>query len=277
MEIIKLEQIPILTSKIDEVSEQVDARIKALDLDKQVATPQTVKALKKTRAELNNEFKTFEEQRKSIKNVIYEPFTKFEVKYKDKIATKYKEADALLKDLIFSVEDKIKSEKAEKLKAYFNELCEAKEIDFLTFEQLNLNVTLSASEKSLKEQVNEFVKTIEKDLDLIKCVPESEDFKTDVLVEYKRSFDVNQALKIVQERKKQKELELQRIAEQKAKAEEVKEETLKVEEQPKQEILHAPVVEKQPKVLQATFTVKGTMEQLRTLKQFLINNNIEIL
>ena len=39
--------------------------------------------------------------------------------------------------------------------------------------------------------------------------------------------------------------------------------------------LHHPKVKAEPKILMAKFSVKGTLEQLTTLKQYLIDNNLE--
>ena len=77
-----------------------------------------------------------------------------------------------------------------------------------------------------------------------------------------------------QERKKAKEEELKRIeAEKEALVNRVE---TPVTEAPK-EILQAPKVEETPKLVETQFRVRGTIEQLKALKQFIIENNIEIL
>ena len=153
-------------------------------------------------------------------------------------------------------------------------MCQSLQIDFLTFEQVKLNVTLSASEKSLKETITAFVEGVNKDLDLLKSIPESDEFKAEVLHDYKKSLDMANALRITQERKKAKEEELKRIeAEKEALANRVE---TPVIEAPK-EILQAPMVEETPKLVETQFRVRGTIEQLKALKQFIIENNIEIL
>ena len=146
------------------------------------------------------------------------------------------------------------------------------QIDFLTFEQVKLNVTLSASEKSLKETITAFVEGVKKDLDLLKSIPESDEFKAEVLHDYKKSLDMANALRITQERKKAKEEELKRIEEQKIDV--VKNATTA---EPQKEVLQAPMVEETPKLVETQFRVRGTIEQLKALKQFIIENNIEIL
>jgi hypothetical protein rflaF_12821 len=271
--LITLQQEPVIIyEKIKSVGEEVQKRISDLNLENQLVTEDTIKAVKGIRTDLNKEFATFEEQRKFIKNAVTKPYQEFEEKYKEFIATHYNNADNTLKNKISDFENKLKEDKAERLKSYFTELCQSLQIDFLTFEQVNINVTLSASEKSLKETITAFVEGVNKDLDLLKSIPESDEFKAEVLHDYKKSLDMANALRITQERKKAKEEELKRIEEQKIDV--VKNATTA---EPQKEVLQAPMVEETPKLVETQFRVRGTIEQLKALKQFIIENNIEIL
>lgn len=271
--LITLQQEPVIIyEKIKSVGEEVQKRISDLNLENQLVTEDTIKAVKGIRTDLNKEFAAFEEQRKFIKNAVTKPYQEFEEKYKEFIATHYNNADNTLKNKISDFENKLKEDKAERLKSYFTELCQSLQIDFLTFEQVKLNVTLSASEKSLKETITAFVEGVNKDLDLLKSIPESDEFKAEVLHDYKKSLDMANALRITQERKKAKEEELKRIEEQKIDV--VKNATTA---EPQKEVLQAPKVEETPKLVETQFRVRGTIEQLKALKQFIIENNIEIL
>ena len=271
--LITLQQEPVIIyEKIKSVGEEVQKRISDLNLENQLVTEDTIKAVKGIRTDLNKEFAAFEEQRKFIKNAVTKPYQEFEEKYKEFIATHYNNADNTLKNKISDFENKLKEDKAESLKFYFTELCQSLQIDFLTFGQVKLNVTLSASEKSLKETISAFVEGIKKDLDLLKSIPESDEFKAEVLHDYKKSLDMANALRITQERKKAKEEELKRIEEQKI---DVAKNATTAE--PQKEVLQAPKVEETPKLVETQFRVRGTIEQLKALKQFIIENNIEIL
>lgn len=271
--LITLQQEPVIIyEKIKSVGEEVQKRISDLNLENQLVTEDTIKAVKGIRTDLNKEFATFEEQRKFIKNAVTKPYQEFEEKYKEFIATHYNNADNTLKNKISDFENKLKEDKAERLKSYFTELCQSLQIDFLTFEQVKLNVTLSASEKSLKETISAFVEGVKKDLDLLKSIPESDEFKAEVLHDYKKSLDMANALRITQERKKAKEEELKRIEEQKI---DVVKNATTAESQ--KEVLQAPKIEETPKLVETQFRVRGTIEQLKALKQFIIENNIEIL
>lgn len=63
-------------------------------------------------------------------------------------------------------------------------------IDFVTFEQANIGITLSASLKSLKEQAKNFADRISDDLMLI----QTQENKAEILVEYKNTLNVSHRL-----------------------------------------------------------------------------------
>jgi hypothetical protein len=178
-----------------------------LQIDTLVATPETVKALKDLRAELNKELKTFEEQRLMVKKAVSDPYAKFEELYKTEISEKYTQAVSKLKDKIAIVETKIKDDKLVEIKAYFAELCVAEKLDFLTWEVLGIEVNLSTTVKKYRDNINEFVTKVQTELALIA----TNEFKAEILVEYKGSLNVADAITKVQTRKKKEAEEKERI------------------------------------------------------------------
>lgn len=272
--IIILKQEPIISyDKIESVGQEVAERISDLNLENQIVTEDSISAVKKTRAELNKEFEVFEKQRKLIKEAVHAPYSEFEDKYKKFIAKHYNAADDTLKRKISNFEDQLKSDKENEVNEYFTELCQSKGIDFINISKLGLKITLSASLKSLKDQVNAFVEARAKDLETLENIPKSDEFKNEVLFEYKKSLDMPSALRLVQERHKAtKEAEFKKQAEVEAKAQE----RTPVTEPQKTEPLQAPKVEA-PEIYETTFKVQGTKEQLKALKHFIIDNNIKIL
>lgn len=204
---IELKQKPVIVHQLQEAGKKVTERIDSLELDKQVATEETVKSLKSTRAELNKELADFESQRKAIKDAVSNPYLEFESVYKIEISEKYKAADTLLKDKIDLVEDKVKTEKKNVLIDYFTEFCASMQIDFIQFDNLNLNITLSTSEKKYKEQINEFINKVNDDLMLIK----STDFEAEIMAEYKKTLNASAAITSVKTRKENERLEAERI------------------------------------------------------------------
>ena len=194
---IQLVQLPIIKHKLKEVGNSVTKRIEELEIDKQIVTVDTVKSIKNLRSNLNKELKEFEQQRKSIKDGINNPYIEFENIYKTEISEKYKSAIDVLKDKIDFVENKIKTEKKESVESYFNELCIAEKIDFISFGKLGIKPNLSTSEKKYKEQVYDYISKVNDDLKLIKTT----DFEAEILTEYKSSLNVAEAITKVKTRK----------------------------------------------------------------------------
>lgn len=204
---IKITQYPVISHKLIEAGKNVTKRIEDLELEKQVATVETVKALKDLRAELNKELENLETQRKAIKEGVNKPYLEFEDVYKTEISEKYKSAIDLLKDKIASVENKVKADKKLSVESYFNELCQTEKIDFIKFEKLGIDINLSTTEKKYKEQVYEYVTKLNDDLALIK----STDFEAEILTEYKLSLNVSNAITTVKNRKESEEKETARL------------------------------------------------------------------
>ena len=285
-QLITLQQPPIIIyERIKAVGQQIEAKIAELNLDNQLVTEATWKSAKDTRTMLRKELEVFETQRKFIKEQVNAPYEAFEKAYKEYIKVHYDKADSTLKSKIDEVQNRLITDKSERIKEYFTELCQSQGIDFLIFERLSLNITLSASDKSLKEQVAGFVSEVSKSLQLIESLSDPNEFKAEVLTEYKQTLDVTRAIQNAQYRKQQREAELQRIEEQKKRAEQAR---LATEERARETApLQAPAqvqpvqeaTQAQPahELVQTTFTVQGTREQLQALKQYIISNNIQIL
>lgn len=207
---IKLVQKPVISHQLKVIGESVTKRIQELDIDSLVATADTVKALKDMRADLNKELKNYEDQRKYIKGAINEPYSQFEDLYKTEISEKYSGAIEQLKEKIASVENEIKEDKESKVREYFKEVCAAEKVDFVTWEHLGIEINLSTSLKKYKEQVAEFVSKVRDDLELIA----QNDHHAEILVEYKRTLNVAQAITTVSKRKEDEKTEQERIKQQ---------------------------------------------------------------
>ena len=293
-QLITLKQAPIIVyEKIKAVGQQIEAKIAELNLDNQLVTEDTLKSAKNTRSMLRKELAVFEEQRKFIKEQVNVPYKAFEKAYKEHIEVHYDKADSTLKSKIDEVQNRLITDKSARIKEYFTELCQSQNIDFLIFERLPLNITLSASDKSLKEQVAGFVGEVSKSLQLIESLNEPDEFKAEMLTEYKQTLDVTRAIQNAQYRKQQREAELQRIEAQRVAAEQARlaAEARARETAPLQapaqvnEVQPAAPVQPEPvqeavqdydnEIVQAAFTVIGTRAQLRALRTFLETNNIQ--
>ena len=285
-DLIVVKQLPQIEEHLKELSLDVDKKVE--NAKNLVCTEENVTTIKQVRASLNKEFKEVENQRKIVKEQILAPYMQFEEIYKMYISDKYKSADNDLKAKIDSTENELKNIKEQEIKDYFEEYKKANNIDFVTYLQARINVTLSASRKSLKEQAKQFIDKIVDDLKLI----DTQEHKTEILVEYKQSLNVSQAITSVtnrfkaieEEKKRQEELKRKQLEEAQRRADEsIRAQTEATRQAlenfiPKTEetILQAPVIEeKQEEILTLRFTVKGTRTKLRELKQFLENGGYD--
>lgn len=276
-ELIVVKQLPIIQERLKELSTEIDKKVE--NAKSLICTEETVKEVKQVRADLNKDFKDLEMQRKLVKEQVLAPYMQFEEIYKQYVSDKYKNADIELKNKVDSIENELKNRKEQEIRDYFEEYKTANNIDFITYGQARINVTLSASMKSLKEQAKQFIDKIVDDLKLI----ETQEHKAEILVEYKQSLNVGNAITTVtnrfraieEEKRRQEELKQRQLEE----AKRIVEQNIKIQEEATKkaldnfvapEVLQVPVIEeKQEKILTLKFTVKGTRTKLKELKQFL--------
>lgn len=275
-EIIIVKQLPIIQEQLQKIKVDVTDKVNmALSL---VCTPETVKTVKDIRAELTKDFNWWEDKRKEVKNAIMKPYNDFEAVYKENITDIFKNADTELKDKIDSVENELKEKKRAKIKEYFNEYLVSKNIDFLTFEMANINITLSVSEKKLKEQSKAFIDRVCDDLNLI----DTQEHKDEILYHYKKIdggvfLNASRTITLVNEKYKTIEEEKAKEEERKAKERAIKEAAAKVEKitPPTVEPITPPTVEESDPVLTLVFKVTATKSKLRILKEFLNEKGYE--
>lgn len=269
-DLIEVKQLPVIEEQLRSVSTVIDERVK--NATSLVCTEESVKTIKEIRAELNKDYKEFESKRKLVKEQVLKPYNDFENVYKECISDKFKNADIILKGKIDNVENELKAKKEQEIKDYFEEYKTANNIDFITYGQARINVTLSSSMKSLKEQAKQFIDKIVDDLKLI----ETQEHKTEILVEYKQTLNVSQAITSVTNGFKAIEEEKKKIEQEKELQKFVVDTAKESDKYSEQIILNAPVTEeKQEEILTLKFTVKGTRTKLRELKQFLENGGYD--
>lgn len=266
-ELIVVKQLPIIQERLKELSTEIDKKVE--NAKSLICTEETVKEVKQVRVDLNKDFKDLEMKRKLVKEQVLAPYMQFEEIYKQYVSDKYKNADIELKNKVDSIENELKNRKEQEIRDYFEEYKAANNIDFIAYGQARINVTLSASMKSLKEQAKQFIDKIVDDLKLI----ETQEHKTEILVEYKQTLNVSQAItsvtnrfKAIEEEKKRKEQKVVNIE-----MNENHEITQKSYEQ-LENVFNKPLEqpkEENEKILTLKFTVRGTRTKLRELKRFL--------
>ena len=271
-DLIIVKQLPQIEEHLKELSAEIDKKVEyAKSL---VCTEENVKVIKQVRADLNKEFKELEAQRKNVKEQIFAPYMQFEGVYKIYIADKYKSSDIDLKTKIDNTENELKAKKEQEIKNYYEEYKTANDIDFVDFKQANINVTLTASKKSLKEQAKKFIDKIVDDLKLI----EIQECKEEILVEYKQNLNVSRAIQDVanrhklleEEKRKQEELKNKQLEEAQRQADiSIKEQEIATKNALGNFAIEAPKVEEQEEILILNFKVRATKSKLKELKKFL--------
>lgn len=206
--IVKLTVAPKIETNIEAAAKEIDKLIDSLEIDKMVATEATKKSLKETNSKLSRLELTYEESRKALKTSLLESYDEMMPTYKEKILEKIKIAkDKLSKKIIF-VEDAQRKKKRDSLESLFMEHCSFHDIDFVEFEDVGLKINISASDKKLAEQLNEYFFKMGEEIATIEALANSDD----VMVEYRKNKNFALSVKIVQDREAQKKVVEQKKA-----------------------------------------------------------------
>lgn len=273
-EIVKIEQMPKVFSQLEKIGEII--KKKTSDLDKLECTEANKQEVKSRRTEINNTLALLEAKKKEIKNKLLEPYNVFEEKYNKECKEKLQNASSILTQKINSIEIQQKLEKEQELREFADEYFSNYMIkDVVKFEDIGLNITLSASIKSLKEQTKAFCERISNDLKLI----DLEEYKDEIVIEYLKNLDFAKSKMLVVKRHRQLEEIKKREEELKAQQEQEQEIVEKVEEvveeiKPPVEIIDVEAQEVE-EIFTATFTVKTTKAKLKALKSFMESEGIE--
>lgn len=279
VELIVVKQLPVIEDQLLAVKQSVE--LKTNEACSLVCTEDNYKKIKEVRSALNKEFAELEARRKEIKAQILEPYDRFEKTYKECVGDSYKKADMVLKEKIDEVETGIKAQKEAELEQFFAEYRESLGIpaEFVKLTDARIKVGLSDSKTSLRKQATEFLDRILADRTVIDSLID----RDEVLAEYANGFDLSASMLVVSNRHKMIEVERKRRGE----AEEQRKKAREAENAvnaalveavsppvlvatPPFEVRTAPIEKPEEKIYQTTFTVSGTIEQLKTLKVFLV-------
>lgn len=304
-EIIVVKQLPIIEEQLRTVQKNIQALVnEVLAMD---CTEDTYKEVKKARADLNAQFKELEARRKAVKSQIEAPYKAFETVYKSCAGDIFADADRKLAQKIRAVEDGLREKRAAAVRAYFEEYRESLNLpaDLADYRYAGINVTLSATEKSLKAQAKEFLDRLRDDLSLIAAQPDPDE----VLAEYRECRNVARAVQIVRDRHARIEAERRRREEEQEAQRKAQEHAAEVEQAIEEEEqltmpepaeapadeFHAPVAEPVadekseeeattepeqgdfvplPLLYCTVIKVTGTKQQLKDLKQYIIDGGM---
>lgn len=264
-EIVIVEQLPVIKEKLQIISDEVDKEIEyALSLE---CNEDSKIEVKNARAKLNKIKTSLEEKRKQVKNAVMNPYNEFENIYNELVKDKLNGADTTLKERIDLIENTQKKEKENTLRKFVEEYCKANNVH-IDFEIIGLNITISASEKSLKEQAKTFIEKVAADLKLI----EMEEYSSEILIEYNDCIDyVTAKTRVLEKHKK-----LEEIQKQQDNRNQVEQQEQKIVERVDEAIeITAPVEIKQEEVKTYQFEVKATSEQIKKIIEFMKELGVE--
>lgn len=268
-EIIVLEQLPIIKYKLEQLSKEIE---KEVDIaTKLVATTENVKEIKNIRAKLNKDFSELETQRKQVKQAIMSKYDEFEKIYKENVSDLYAKADFELKNKVNNVENGLKEKGLANIKKYFYEYCQHLNIN-VDFEKMNLNITLTGLGKNLegkkyKDEIKVKLDNIANDLRLI----ELEEFREEILYEYNKNLDFAKSKLMVIQRHQ----EIDRLKEQEERIQEIKEQEQRIEEKVDEVIIAPKEIIEDEDIITVSFTVTGTKEKIKELKNKIIELELE--
>lgn len=266
-EIVRIETMPKVFSQLEKIGAFIDEQTK--DIDILECTEENKQEVKKRRTEINNTLKLLDDKRKEIKATLLEPYETFNSKYEEECKNKLLSASEILKTKIDTIEEKQKNEKENTLREFFQEYQTSNHLEgIVEFENVGLNITISASEKSLKEQIKAFCEKVSNDIKAIQTDENSEE----VLLEYKNNgFDYAKAKTTLAERKKQLEEFKQHIAKN---GEEIKQEEIIVHNI--ETMVSAPKEIVGEKENWYSFEALMTETQAKALKEWFRDRNIEM-
>jgi len=226
-----------------------------------IFTEENMKEAKEEKATINKLVDKVKRYRIDTVKDFKKPIEEFE---EDAKATEklLNETSSFIQDQTNAYESSLKKEKQDQLQEYFNEYAESLKIDFISLEQANINVTLTASIKSLKEQAKSFIDEIYQGIKLINSQQDNIDR---MLVRFKKTLNAPLSIiEIINEVKSEKEMQSAR--EEKEKIESA------IKNQPNVEtpiVAETKPLEAPKEVMTITFKVVGTKDQLIDLREFM--------
>lgn len=258
-EIISIKQLPIIYQMLDQLSDEIDSEIEK-SINSIPESPELAYSYsKKERARLRKIFSNIDERRKYVKSEIMKKYIEFEDIYKVKISSKLEKADEILKSRILAHENRIKQEIQNKLKKYFVEYCISHSIPYITFEDMNLKINTSESLKNYISRINQFIDTVKNDLETIESIDDEYKRKS-ILIEYKSNgCKLSKAMNYVE----QKFLQMKKLEEYSQMVE------------PSETLVKRTIEnENNVKKYKLTFSVTGSIQELKKLKNYMQENKL---
>lgn len=205
-------QQPVIIENLDNIKQNLQLLL--MDISDLPRNDESLKYVKQVRANLSKELDRMETQKKAAKKKALEPYEKAEAKYREYISNPYKEADTQLKNWVDSYQNDLKAHCSSILREYFDELCQAYDIDFITFEQIGIVVDMATARQKEPQKAMEKIytrlKSVRDDMDMILKLDDAEE----VMAEYRKHPDLSKAMATVALRRQEKNAMTRYIADQ---------------------------------------------------------------
>lgn len=196
-----------IESNLDAVKASIESYIK--DYENYAVSEDTVKDSKQLVSDLRKQQKALDAERKQIKKDWNAPFTEWEKRAKDVIAL-YDKPILLINDQLLKFEEDRKSKKRADIRVAYMEVVAAIDMnneleDYCPIEKIYDSKweNASVSMKSIKEEIQQKLETVGMQIDTIRSM-ESE-FEDKGLEEFKKTLNLQSAVKLMNQYKKQKE------------------------------------------------------------------------
>ena len=259
-------QKPVIVENLDSVRNRLEGLISEV-----VEFPQddeSLKKVKKLRADLNKEKERYEAQRKEAKQIVLADYKLAEKKYEEYIFGPYASADQTLKDWVDNYQNGIKQKCEADLRAYFDELCLANGIDFIPFHRCGVSVDMAMARqkepRKAMDAIYNFVKAVRADMDTIAGMENA----GEVMAEYRKYPVLSEAVMTVTRRKQELEKSKAYLAQQQ-------------EQKRQQEETRAALVEAAPEIqpepeeqYSVCFRASGTLSALKAMKAYALTLGI---
>lgn len=281
--LIRIDALPAVEEFFSSMRDPVARRI--TEILSAECTEETRRDAEQARAEVRRFKADIKDALKKAEAQLYEPWNKVLERAGD-ITALCDHADMELKCRIDTIKVKLKKEKFDEVEAYFNEKRGVLGLDWLDFGSVVPNIRLNDSLTALRKAIDQKLDRISADVMAILAM----EHNAEIMAEYKDTLDLAASMKIVKFRLEREAEEAARIA---ALADKKREEAERIHNvqkaaethEEKTEQLHAPevksatggTVDSDTKRYNMTFTVSGTLDELKALKKWLYENNITII
>lgn len=202
--LIAVTQLPIIEERLRDYKAEIEAIV--AEAKTMVATPDTIQAVKAKRAELRKQFDDLDKRRIAVKNLILEPYDRFNKVYDECVKRPFADADATLKATVDGFEGELKAAAEEKLRDSYYEHCQLEGIDWLPFDQalrfsgvkISMADTKTKTPRKAMDALAEFISKVALGMEAVRKMDDS----AEIMVEFKKCLDAGQAAGIVAERKR---------------------------------------------------------------------------